>query len=267
MKKAIAIFSVVISASIPAGMHAQCTDQVTDTAGTSIVSGVTVTVTSAGTVDVNSVYCPSTMPYFIGYDYSTGSSFSGSYTFTFSPPVGAVTLNFSGLSGDPANEEHVVLTVNNAHYAIPSPGTANGCDPMAVLTPAGDVGPCANCGVSGWNGTTITGPITTLTVTDSVLFGAPNGAIFSLFICAQDPKTGIDEASASGTLQVYPNPAADQLTVTGAVYGTPYCIADATGRIVLNGTIGSDAVNISSLAAGLYAVILPDAGAVRFIKQ
>lgn len=257
---------LIAVSALPGKMFAQCIDQVTHTSGTAVVAGSSVTVTTNGCIDVNTVYCAATTPYFIGYDYSSGASCTGSYTFTFSPPINGAMLNFSGISSDPANDEIVVVMVNNMHYAISAPGTANACDPMAVLTPSGDVGGCSNCGVSGWNGTPVSGPISTLTVIDSVLMGAPAGSLFSLFICPVDPKTGIGEMPASA-FNVYPNPAADQLSLTGIANGTPFSITDATGRIVLTGTTGSGPVDISALASGLYAVILPDARAVRFVKQ
>ena len=129
--------------------NAQCTTQVTHTSGTTTIGCTDVTVTQSGTVDVNSVYCASTFPYFIGYNYGTQSG-TGSYTFTFSPPISSATLNVSGLSESGLIYEEVHLYVNGAHYAIPSAGTSNGCDAMAVLTANGDIGACSQCGVSGW---------------------------------------------------------------------------------------------------------------------
>jgi hypothetical protein len=268
MKNALTILSLLLAVTASVRTSAQCSDQVMHASGTAVVAGITVTVTSSGDVDTNVVYCASTMPYFIGFNYSSGSSMTGAYTFSFSPPVSGVTLNFSGLSSDFSNDEIVVLTVNNMHYAIPAAGTPNGCDPMAVLTPSGDVGACVNCGVSGWNGTTITGPISSLTVTDSVTLGVPNGSLFSLFICPVDPKTGVGENTTwGGAPRVFPNPAQGELTIAGVDPGTSYSITDATGRIVMTGITGVDPVNISTLAAGLYAVVLPEGDALRFIRQ
>lgn len=244
-------------------LPAQCVNQVTHTSDTAIVANSSVSVTSTGCVSVNSVYCASTVPYFIGYN---GSSCTGSYTFNFSPAVSGVTLNFSGLSNDPTNNEIVVLMVNNAHYAIPSPGTANACDPLAVLTPNGDVGACNNCGVSGWNGTTIPGPITTLTVIDSVLMGAPAGSIFSLFICPPDPNT-VGDLNGGISFGLYPNPAADQINLMGIQAATPYMITDVTGNVVLNGIANDKPIDVSSLAPGVYFVLAEDRPGIRFIKD
>ena len=162
----------------------QCANQVLHTTGSAMVGGVNVTVTSTGRVDNYSSYCPAvTRPFFIGYNFGTGSG-SGSFTFTFSPPVTGMTLNFSGASCTGSDCEEIRLTINGAHYAMSGPGSNNACDPMAVITGAGDLRGCANCGVSGWSGTTISGPaMSSLTVEDFVVSGTPNGALFSLFLC------------------------------------------------------------------------------------
>jgi hypothetical protein len=73
------------------------------------------------------------------------------------------------------------------HYAIPVPGIANGCDPLAVLTAGGDIEGCAGCGVSGWRNTRIGGPISQMVVTDTLISGGPNGAIFSIFFANNCP--------------------------------------------------------------------------------
>lgn len=245
---------------------AQCVNQVTHTTGTATVANSSVTVTSAGCVDMDTTYCPATTPYFIGYDFTPGLSCTGSYTFTFSPAVSALTLNFSGISSAPGNDEIVVLMVNNTHYAIPAPGTANACDPMAVLTPSGDIAGCTNCGVSGWNGTTITGPITTLTVIDSVLVGAPNGSIFSLFICPADPQT-VTEGSHNNTISLYPNPAVREITLTGAETSTPFTITDVTGNIILAGVTNAQPIDVSFLAPGMYFIMVNNIGCSSFIKE
>lgn len=259
--------SLLIGAgSAQSELSAQCTNQVTHTSGTVVVSNSSVTVTSTGCVDVNTVYCPATTPYFIGYSYTTGNSCTGSYTFTFSPAVSAVTLNFSGISSDPVNDEIVVLRVNNSHYAIPAAGTANGCDPMAVLTPSGDIAGCTNCGVSGWSGTTITGPITTLTVSDSVAMGAPVGSIFSLFICPADPQA-VAEESHNNTIDLYPNPTVREITLTGTEASTPFTITDVMGNIVLAGVTNAQPIDVSFLAPGMYFIMVNNLGRSSFIKE
>lgn len=165
-------------------LPAQCTDQVMHTSGSAIVAGVNVTVTTTGNTCPWTTYCPGvTQPYFIGYNPGLGSG-PGSFTFTFSPAISAARLNFSGASNTAPSIEEIRLHVNGSHYAMSAPGSVNGCDPMAILTVAGDLRGCVGCGVSGWSGTTVSGsPISTLTVEDFVVGGSPNGSLFSLWIC------------------------------------------------------------------------------------
>lgn len=168
----------------PIDAIAQCTNKVSHISGSAVVGGSNVTVTSVGNTCGWTSYCFGiTDPYFIGYAPGPGSG-SGAFTFTFSPAINGITLNFSGASSSAPSIEQIRLAINGAHYPMASVGVPNGCDPMAILTAAGDLEGCPGCGVSGWSGTTISGfPITTLTVEDYVLGGSPNGSLFSLWIC------------------------------------------------------------------------------------
>lgn len=179
---------LVLTTCISNSLYAQCTtsNQVTHLSGSVVINGINVTVSSSGNVTNNSVYCASTSPYFIGYNPGPGSG-TGRYIFDFSPAVDSVRLNFSGLSNSGPSVEKIVLRKNGVHYAIPLPGVANGCDAMALLTVEGDVTGCAGCGVSGWSGTRIGGPISQMVVVDTVISGAPNGALFSIFFANNCP--------------------------------------------------------------------------------
>jgi hypothetical protein len=189
-------------------LSGQCSDRVSHTSGAATINGTVVTVTPDGIVTTNSVYCASTLPYFIGY---SGTSGDGSYTFYFLPPVSALSLNFSGISNDLGGAEEVALYVNGLHYSIPAAGTPNGCDPMAELSPSGNIAGCAGCGISGWKGTIINGPIALLTVKDSVIHGLPNGAIFSLFICTGD--VGLEEHLSTTGYRLFPQPLLSEATL------------------------------------------------------
>lgn len=169
--------------------YGQCVNQILNTSGTSVVNGINVTATSNGVVDVNNIYCPATLPYFIGYQYNISSSGLGSYTFNFSPAINAATVNISGISNSPTDKEEVQIYVNGSHYSIPSLGSANGCDTMALLTSSGNIIAPNNTSVSGCLGINLNGTINSITLVDSVLFGSPNGAIFSIFICDSSSST------------------------------------------------------------------------------
>lgn len=180
---------------------AQCTDRVSHLHGSRVVAGSNVTVRPSGIVDSNTSYCVSTYPYFIGY-IDQPDSRKGSFTISFSPPVSALTLNFSGLSNIGGNQEVVVLMVNGHHYVVPKTGDPNGCEPMGSLTLSGDITGCSGCAVSGWNGTTLSGPIDSISVIDTAISGGGNGSLFSLFICAPNsiPYQSMRQA------RLFPNP-------------------------------------------------------------
>jgi hypothetical protein len=189
----------------------QCTDQVLHSSGSATINGILVTVTSSGSVDTNSAYCVNTFPYMVGYNAFSGS-LDGAYHFTFTPAVDSITMNFSGLSNVPPNQEIIVLTVNGQHYSIPAVGNVNVCDPFAELTASGDITGCLGCSVSGWNGTTITGPISSLSVLDSAISGFGNGALFSLFLCS-GKITNLEQNEMPTSSQFFPNPVINETTL------------------------------------------------------
>ena len=256
----ILILSALLFSLNTTTLFSQCTNQVLNLSGTSVVNGISVEVTSSGVVDSNSDYCDSTMPYFIGYNYISGSSGNGSYTFTFSPAIDAATLNFSGISNLGGSSEEVKLFVNGLHYAIPEVGSASGCDALAVLTTSGDIAGCAECSVSGWNGTTIAGPIYSLEVADSVIAGIPSGAIFSLFIC-NETTIGVEEKTATPNLQFFPNPFTTEtrLQTNRMMQNASLIIYNSLGQEVKQvNAISGQSVTVSrdNLPEGLYFVYL-----------
>ncbi|MEP7264469.1 MAG: hypothetical protein ABI772_08225 [Bacteroidota bacterium] len=224
-------------------LFAQCSNQVTHLTGTTTVNGVNVSVSSTGFTSDNSTYCASTIPYFVGYNVVSGN---GMYTFNFSPSINSLTLNFSGISNGGIGQEIVLLYINGTHYSIPSAGIPNNCDAMATLTPTGDITGCASCGVSGWNGTTISGNISSFSIVDSAAWGQGNGALFSLFIC-NSVQTGIDQSEANSSYQLFPNPFSLQTTL------------QTTGQFVkqINNISGQEVILLrDNLSSGLYFIRL-----------
>jgi len=248
----ITLFLLIILTSQPS--TAQCTtNHVVHRTGSVIMNGITVTTTSKGQTDSLN-YCPSsTFPYLIGAIQGTNVNGNGSFSFTFSPPVDTITLNFSGISyRQNQHEELIVLTVNGAHYPIPSVGISNGCNPLAVLTTSGDIRGCSNCTTSGWSGTIITGPIDSITILDSVVIGMPNGSLFSLFFCGKFTPQIVPDGEIK--VSVYPNPFHENLNVVLNENKTAEIIIyDITGRkIFTSGFTKSIIINTSSIATGVY---------------
>jgi hypothetical protein len=250
MKKLLTIF-FLLNCSI---VRSECTNQVTHLTGTVQVNGVNVTVTSSGLVDTFYTYCPNTFPYFIGASWQ-GITGTGSYSFIFSPPVSALTLNFSGITNNvTCCQEVIKLFVNGNHYAIPSTGVFNDCDSMAQLTSEGDITGCSNCNLSGWNGTTISGVISSLTVLDTMVLGASTGgSLFSLFICNSHTTEVIGPAEVT-KINFYPNPFSTQLTfaISGNEEAT-IIIYDIFSRLILQKTlINSTTINTEEFEEGIY---------------
>jgi type IX secretion system substrate protein len=236
-------------------MNAQCLNQVSHVSGTEIVNGINVTVTSGGSVDTFYTYCPEvTKPYFIGYDWTTETSNDGAYSFQFDPLVDSLTLNFSGISNNSNGHEIIKLEVNGSHYPIPQIGNYNNCDPLAVLTANGNISGCFDCGVSGWAGTTLTGPIKSLTVKDSVGAGITGGSLFSIFICNESLVNIYENENIN--LNIYPNPVRETLTIEGKnINNAKIYMVDLYGRninIVPYVQYDKALVYLSKLPKGIY---------------
>ena len=83
---------------------------------------------------------------------------------------------------------------------------------------------------------------------------------------------GIDDAAASG-IGCYPGVADDMLTVSGTAADMSLRIMDMSGahRMTVVCTDGETAVDVSSLAQGMYLVLAEDGGNVvarlRFVKK
>jgi len=181
----------LFAAFLPHQIQGQCTKQVFHTSGTQQIGCTSVAVTSDGSIGVL-VYC-SEAPYWIG----VGSS-SGSYTFTFSPPVSGVSLGLTAINNQPVvnSQEEVRFEINGAPYPITVPGTPGPCFTPAIITPTGAVGAVTD-EVGDWGNMNINTTISTLKVEDVIFSGIPNGVIFSLFFCSSCCETNAGLISAS----------------------------------------------------------------------
>jgi hypothetical protein len=185
LKNKRSIFTIGISLLFNISVYTQTLQRVSHLSGTQRINDIDVTVTSKGMIPIlrPGTYCnKEAAPYFMGYNTSTYECATGSYTFTFSPPVAFVTLNFEGISSSDVYYEEVMIDVNGYHYPITETGSPTPCEPLAALTPNGNITGCENCSGSGWNGTHIEGPIYTLTITDSVIKGEPAGVLFGMYL-------------------------------------------------------------------------------------
>ncbi len=74
-----------------------------------------------------------------------------------------------------------------------------------------------------------------------------------------------------GGPSMHPNPASDRLFLDGTWHsGTPYSIIDGQGRMVLQGTLRQDGIDVQELSPGIHVLLLETAqgrSAVRFVKE
>lgn len=179
------ISCLFFSLSVASLLFSQPLQRITHTSGTQNINDINVTVTSKGMITNlgRPTHCSgNTGPYYMGYDTKTYNCATGSYTFTFNPPVAFVNINFSGLSTSEHYSEEGIIEVNGHHYPLTEIGTPNSCEDLASLNKSGNIIGCDGCSGAGWNGSRIEGPIYTLTITDSVIYGEPAGMLFGIWM-------------------------------------------------------------------------------------
>lgn len=162
------------------------------TSGTVSYECTDVTVSSSGAVNAAYPLPCSYGPYWIGYNAS------GSFTFTFSSPVQAISMNvanFDNLTGFAVEE--MVIDVNGAFYPLTSPGTPDGCLQPAIIWPPGTLrGPIDGDGGSAKD-LYIPGPIYTLKIADNFVVGNALGISLDIFFCCYDCNTDAGEINTN----------------------------------------------------------------------
>lgn len=84
--------------------------------------------------------------------------------------------------------------------------------------------------------------------------------INALYSIAGAQNTDISEQNSLGDLLLYPNPANDQLTLSGIALGSNIQVFDMTGRILQNIAKGNTRLNIANLSEGMYLVYVENNG-------
>lgn len=82
----------------------------------------------------------------------------------------------------------------------------------------------------------------------------PDSDFFIAKYHTQDTDVGIDEASALNSVKVYPNPTSGMLNLQSKVALTSYTLCDLQGRVVKQGNIESNQVDLSGLESGVYVL-------------
>ncbi len=72
-------------------------------------------------------------------------------------------------------------------------------------------------------------------------------------------NTGIKEPAGNIAIQIFPNPASTQVTVSGVVTGQVLNVLDVNGRMVMKATTTVDgSLDVSKLDVGTYTVVVKD---------
>lgn len=77
-------------------------------------------------------------------------------------------------------------------------------------------------------------------------------------------NTGIDDLLTNGTINIYPNPVSNVITIDAVdgsgISSNDFCVVDISGRKIINGSAnmvsGSANINVSTLESGLYFFVL-----------
>jgi len=91
-------------------------------------------------------------------------------------------------------------------------------------------------------------------------------------VVVEDVSTDVAEITATGELQLFPNPVENTLHVRGAqdLGSRAVRVVDATGKVVLRGTLRNGMLDVSGLGLGVY-VLMTDVDGTwlnsRFVKR
>jgi hypothetical protein len=252
----IILFNLIIAKSI----IAQIPIQVTHTSGTQIISGTSITVNSSGGAGIWNTYCPSvTAPYAVGYDQNNLISVEGSYMFQFSPPVDSISINISGLGSIYQTDlEEAEININGFHLSLDTV-IYNDCDSLAIISLNGNL--THELGKpSGSKDIKVNYPVSSVSISDRILFNNPYGFIFSLFFY-ESGNTFITE-NVINQLIIEPNPAKNQVTVINQMGQIKNIqLYDLTGNeifVQFKTDYNSSLIDLEKLTNGIYIIQVTD---------
>ena len=176
------------------------------------------------------------------------ATLSGEGTFTVFAPTDAAfaaleTAVLNELLADPAGS----LTDYLLYHVVGSIAFAadlNDGDAIPTLFAPNEVVISIDGGVVSING------VATVTIAD---IQASNGVVH-VIDAVLTPPTNVEDAVFGANLNIYPNPAVDQLTIAGELpVNARMFITDASGRIIMSDNFfGSRTIDVSSLESGMY---------------
>lgn len=96
----------------------------------------------------------------------------------------------------------------------------------------------------------LVGPITTLTIQDTVFYGQPAVGIFSLYLCG---TVGMSDAEIAAARPPWPNPATSTLQLPTLYRSAEVRLLDLQGRVVLHAlrsATDASPLNVGALPRG-----------------
>ena len=78
--------------------------------------------------------------------------------------------------------------------------------------------------------------------------------------------TAIKTQTANEVFYLYPNPTQELINISGISMGSKFVIYDISGKVVSNGILQTNSINLSSLNAGIYIVEMKSQK-IRVIKE
>jgi len=121
-----------------------------------------------------------------------------------------------------------------------------------------------------WVGPTGSSPANLYGANNTLYFNGNDGTVgFELYGLSVSPlNTGVTNTKLE-TISVYPNPVDQTIKLHTTRYSIPdtrYSIHDTQGRLVQEGTISENGIDVYELQSGVY-ILKVDAGVARFVKN
>jgi hypothetical protein len=107
-------------------------------------------------------------------------------------------------------------------------------------------------------------PLVSYSIKDDTI---QNAFYYEIALGTTPPPTSVSNVSKASVV-AYPNPATNNMFVSGIENGTSYTITDLSGHAISRGSISDNKIQIDELHAGMYLLMLnTNSSPIRFIKQ
>lgn len=88
-----------------------------------------------------------------------------------------------------------------------------------------------------------------------------------IILPGNNPSLGTNTNSINTNIEIYPNPAKENLEIRTEENFVSYKVTDLSGRIILTGNLIQNSISVSELSSGVYVLSLSDADGNIFMKK